>query len=402
MGLLVAFLIILAVVAVIVIAKRQLDAIRAAWKAVADELGLSVESLSLGQSRITGTVDGFTVTVEITGSGDNAHTRYRIEYPPLAPAFELRRESGGQKILKKFGAEDRQIGDQEFDDAFIVQAIDPGELEQWLTASRRSSLLRLLAAHPAMLATERQLQISSNGVERNPEVIVATVRRMLVTARHLVGRPSTSHRDEAAELRTKGDLLAALRALDAAVQADPDDADTRLLRAETALSAGETEQATRDLDTLERELAADPEVRGMREVLERPDTGAGSPAGAPADPDGIFDEIFGESRLSFETDDLFAREYKGRHVKLTGAVRSARPYDTDLDFGAGPGIKAVVTVAMIESDLYGNTAIDAVVDFPAHTAHAFQRGDEITFSGILAKVDPMMRNVFVTEGRLAG
>ncbi len=394
MGFILVLWVILGAIVVVVIVMRQMATFREAWLAVANELDLEMEAPRFGQSRIHGSTDEFTVTVEMTGSGDNAQTRYRVDYPAQTKAFQIRRESGGQKILKAFGREDLEIGDQAFDDAFVVSAVDLDALKAWLNTPRRGSLLRLLSSHPGMLVTERSLQVTTVGVERNPQTVLATVRRMLDTGRHLLGRGPTKQLEEANELRTKGDLLAALKALDAAVAEKPDDIDTRLLRAETALSAGALETARRDLDEIEPSLGGDPEVRGLREVLDRPPPSPPSTDDVP-DPDRMFQEIFGKGRLSFETDELFAERYKGRGVQLSGSVRSARPYVHDLDFGEGPGTKAVVTVAAITSDLYGNTAIDAVVALPPAMERDLERGRNVEITGTLARVDPMMRNVFL-------
>lgn len=400
MAFIIALIVFAVAVGVILLVKQQIDAVRNAWQHVADELGLDVESVSVGRGKLVGSIGNFAVTVEVTGSGDSSRTRYRVDYPPQTAAFNLRRESGGQRILKRFGIEDREMGDPEFDAAFIVHATHPEELKTWLTASRRSSLMRLLVRYPGLLVSERRLEIATGGVETDPDDLVTTVRRMLATAEHLAGAATAPHLDRADELRRTGNLMASLEALNLAVDADPTDVDAHLLRAETALSAGQPELAQADIAAIASTLRADPEVRGVRELASRPVPPAVSPAPPEAlDPSRMFDRIFGESRLSFETDELFAREYRGRSIELTGVVRSARRVDEDLDFGPGPKAKVVATVAAIESDLYGNTAIDAVVELPAAAAQ-LERGAEITFAGTLLRVDPMMRNVYVSEAQL--
>ncbi len=79
-------------------------------------------------------------------------------------------------------------------------------------------------------------------------------------------------------------------------------------------------------------------------------------------------------------------------------MRSVRDYSTDYDFGSEAGVKAVITVAEVQHDLYGNSTIDAVVQFPAGTA--LERDDVVTFTGRLLKVDPLMRNIYVANGEL--
>ena len=57
-------------------------------------------------------------------------------------------------------------------------------------------------------------------------------------------------------------------------------------------------------------------------------------------------------------------------------------------------------MATVEHDLYGQTEIDAVVQLPA-SAVSLGRGDTVTFTGLLLKVDALVPNVYVTGGRLA-
>jgi hypothetical protein len=104
--------------------------------------------------------------------------------------------------------------------------------------------------------------------------------------------------------------------------------------------------------------------------------------------------------MSFETDRVFADEYAGKAIAWTGTVRRITPYEHDYDFGDTPGTKVVMTVASITSDLYGQTTIDAVVQLPAGTAEHLTHGASVTFEGTLARLDSLMRNFYVTDGRL--
>ncbi len=77
-----------------------------------------------------------------------------------------------------------------------------------------------------------------------------------------------------------------------------------------------------------------------------------------------------------------------------------RDYRSDLDFGSEPGSKVVVALAEVEHDLYGMAEIDAVVELPPGSARRFKRGDLVHFTGRLLKADSLMRNIFVSNGRL--
>jgi hypothetical protein len=104
--------------------------------------------------------------------------------------------------------------------------------------------------------------------------------------------------------------------------------------------------------------------------------------------------------MSFETDRLFAEQYAGNEVTWTGKVRRITPYERDYDFGEAPGTKAVITVASVSNDLYGQTTIDAVVQFPRDAAARLEHGAVVEFTGTLARVDSLMRNIYVTDATL--
>ncbi|MDH5423343.1 MAG: hypothetical protein OEY55_16195, partial [Acidimicrobiia bacterium] len=105
-------------------------------------------------------------------------------------------------------------------------------------------------------------------------------------------------------------------------------------------------------------------------------------------------DLFGGRQLSFAVRDKFAAAYAGGRVHWSGTVKSARAYDSDADFGSGPGVKVVVTVAGLEHDLFGTTDVDAIVEFRI-SDWVPERGTVIAFDGTLTAVDPLMRNFTV-------
>lgn len=391
--------ILLLVAAVIYAAVAYQRSLNAAWTAAGDELGLeTTRATTLGQPRLRGALGRIAVDVRMTKSGDQTRTRYRVSYPPAPVEFSLRRQTGAQRVLHLFGARDVELGDPAFDDAFVIKTDDAASLAAYLTAARRSSLLRLLAVHGAATITEGRIELQTNA-ERSSEKLVTVVRRLAATAEQLVGGAATGMIDESMRAREMGELGDALRRLDEAVAHSPDDVDVRLLRAQTAHSAGTSRHEAEDLDVLERLLPADPDVAALRSSAATSESAVAATTDE-VDSAALFEEMFGGNRLSFETDDLFTEKYRGRTVTWEGTVRSSRPYDRDLDFGSGPGTKAVIAVASISSDLYGNTEIDAIVSLPAEPGRPLDRHDSVRFTGTLHKVDSMMRNVFVSDARL--
>ncbi|MCJ7779640.1 MAG: hypothetical protein MUQ27_02320, partial [Acidimicrobiia bacterium] len=68
-------------------------------------------------------------------------------------------------------------------------------------------------------------------------------------------------------------------------------------------------------------------------------------------------ELFGGNDLSFKTRSTLNSRYTDTSVRGQGQVKSVS--DT------GSGIEAVVTVASVNTNLYGNTNIDVIVENPS-------------------------------------
>ena len=239
-------------------------------------------------------------------------------------------------------------------------------------------------------------------------MITTTVRRMLGTARVLTGRSATDDISEALTMREQGQLGESTAKLRTVAAQDPTDLESRMLEAEALATSGDTAEASAVLDELATLLPADTEVEGWRQSVEArttPSTPTRPPA-PPAAGDGpsaetVATAIFTETALSYESNDLFDQQFRGARVTWTGELKSIRAYQYDADFGDEPGVKAVVTIASVQHDLYGNTSIDAVVALPPGSDHGRQRHDTVTISGVLAKVDPLMRNIFIEDATLA-
>lgn len=68
-------------------------------------------------------------------------------------------------------------------------------------------------------------------------------------------------------------------------------------------------------------------------------------------------ELFGGNDLSFEARSRFNSRYADTSVRWQGRVKSVSE--------TGSGIEAVVNVASVNKDLYGNTDIDVIVENPS-------------------------------------
>ena len=100
--------------------------------------------------------------------------------------------------------------------------------------------------------------------------------------------------------------------------------------------------------------------------------------------------MFGGDDLSFETRTKFNNKYAGAKVTWEGQVKRIRK--------DGASATITVTVATVNNDLYGNTDIDILVDSAAATTPA--EGSRVTVSGMLGRIDPLMRNIYVENATL--
>ncbi|MDJ0960854.1 MAG: hypothetical protein QNJ88_09355 [Acidimicrobiia bacterium] len=390
--------------------RAQKQRVAAAWNVAARQLGMDIhQGSTFSNPKITGRVDEMSIRVDTVtrNSGNNSQTftRYRVKYPSPGVDFELQRQTGFSTITKFFGAQDVEIGDQRFDDAFVVKSDQPDMVAAAITPTRRTTLLQLTAAFPGIRIKDTQLQWEKRGVATNPDHIVTVVRRLIGAGFVISGIDGAERAlDDAIAARNEGELGEAAERAREASGAFRELLEVRRMEAETAAEAGAPEAAEL-LAEVAVELPDDDEIRGWQERIAAPPKPAPAPAAStepdPITADEISQELFGESRLSFETSRLFDEQFNGKIVRWSGPVKSAREYRRDSDLGEEPGTRAVVTVAQIENDLYGQTTVDAVVGLPPGTSNVL-RGQTVTFQGTLTKVDAMMRNLFVTEAQVVG
>jgi len=112
-------------------------------------------------------------------------------------------------------------------------------------------------------------------------------------------------------------------------------------------------------------------------------------------------DVFSSSTLSFEATQHFRERYEGRRVSWSGLLEQVEPYTFDFVFGGGRGVRATLMIHRVEGSMTGKGEVRAVIGLPADTnGLAERKGEEIAFSGKLAKVDGLMRRVFVAEAVL--
>ncbi len=379
----------------------------ARWADAAQRLGLEfTPSGPFSRPTITGQSAGHTIRIDTvthsSGKSQHTDTRFRVEYPSQGFDFALSREHALRRLSKMFGAQDIEIGDPSFDEAFIVKTSDPEKLAALLTPAVRDSLIRLLAVYPQVQVRDGHIGYERSGLTRDTDALVSTTRRLLATARVFGGTTGGAEADELIGARHRGELRAIAEQFGRLASADPYDIDNRLRELDTLASAGDEAAAAERLTDLETLLPADPEVAGWRKTLGKPIPEPSlSPGVVSADPEPIAVDLFGGDDLSFETLAKFNATYRRSSIRWEGRVKSAAPFRNDPDLGTGPGVRASITVARVSSDLYGNTDVDVVAGLPDDAGRRpVAAGDAVIIEGKLSGIDPLTRNLFVQDARL--
>ncbi len=432
----------------VAVAKRQLGAMNAAWQSAAEMLGFTFEPGSMrGGPTIAGTIDDYPANVHtyVKSSGKNStrYTRYTVGFPAIGVGLHLSRQAGLGQFLKVLGAQDIVIGDPLFDEAFIVKATDPQAVRAVLTRGRTMALNQLLALHPDVVVSDNRIVIDRHGSVRDADVIISTLRRIASVANVLADAGASSEMTALIEQRLEGTLPS-----DSEPNSElPRGIDARISTGEAHAAAGAFDIAKRIFDALAIEMPADRDVTGWSEQAARatrrsgPSGEAAAPIRETAEPvdvwmpqedpalvlpaetpatdsppvheqiqvsDGNADRdavavathLFGKNRLSFETAAVFDETYAGRRVLWSGKLRRATTVEHYRILGDGPFTKAIVDVALLENDLFGNTVVTAVVAFPPGSIDSIPIGEDITFSGQLVGIDALVRNLFVGGARL--
>lgn len=170
-------LILSAVIILITYLRRQ--ARLRAWRELAAQLGLVCDTGrgAFAPVVVRGDYGGHTVTLdtydESSGMGEDRKTQTYTRivmpvHPPTGLRLQLSKEGVFQKVGKRFGAQDIQIGDPELDQRLIIK----GQPEEWVRRLLAAESLRqpLLSAPSLDLRLEgEEIRYRQAGVELNQE-----------------------------------------------------------------------------------------------------------------------------------------------------------------------------------------------------------------------------------------
>ena len=392
-------------VGVVVVARRYMQKIAAAWGEAGQVLGLEYKQQRIGRPRLSGKIMGLTVEVDIrvqgTGKSQHTYTRYRVWYPQAGFEFSLSRQTRVSRITMFFGSQDVELGDATFDDTFVVKTDSPDRLSRLLQPALRGVLMRTAAAYPGARFDHDHVFFEKQGLQASGGVIVSVLRRLVDAALALSGKHAGAAGAAITDARQRGQLTETAARIRDAAREKADTLDEELLELDTLATAGDQGAARDRLNNLEKRVPADPDVIGWRRRLDEPKVSARSRSEESLGAADVAEDVFAGNALSFESKELFDEKYRGAVVRWTGRVKSADQTPPSSDPAAQIGVRVLLSVAAIDHDLYGNTDIDAVFVIPTDTAAGLDRGDEVTFTGTLDRVDALVRNILLTSVKIA-
>jgi hypothetical protein len=362
--LVIAVALILAVV--VIAAVRRDDPFQSTARNLELKLTRSVPDLL---PRLEGMINGLPVRVEVPEQRDTG-VNYTVFYPPLGMALKLERETTITRTLGQLGENDTQVGARAFDDSFRVNTSRPDALRDMMNPGLRRALVQLIERHPKIVVADGAITLVTETLEPTAEELTATIVEMATVAHQLVSnRPPPLERPS------------------------PPPTQVTKVPAPPAATAPKSEESREEA---KQPASVEPAMPQPPVSVPEPPKAAPPTSGLP---DGFFEDVFGANRLSFESSDSFDEQIRGTQVTLSGKIKQARDQASDGD-GDEVVTAATITVAQIDSDLYGKTDIDAIVRLPPGTATGLERGDIVTFEGTVDDVDAFMRNLFIGNAKL--
>lgn len=114
--------------------------------------------------------------------------------PPLGVGLSLTREGITAKLGKFFGSQDIKLGDQAFDDHFMVKGTGPGQVKEILSPAARACLLNLANAGGELEVDDTQVKLVIADILSDANELTALITQVRDAANAMVAyRQPTAH-----------------------------------------------------------------------------------------------------------------------------------------------------------------------------------------------------------------
>lgn len=187
------FLLVLA--AVVYVIARSGKAVNAGWGEVARRTGLAFKPAKAFTSpELSGTFSGHSVRVYTysSGSGQTRHTytatAVTVNNPGGASMAIMPSGSLGSLIGRAFKAQDVEIGNQEFDERFVIKSNPPEFAAKALgSIGAQTGILALTTAFRSIELTGQALTHVQSGVDENPDSMMQVINTLMAVAHEIEG-----------------------------------------------------------------------------------------------------------------------------------------------------------------------------------------------------------------------
>ncbi len=165
-----------------------------AWTEAAGRMKLRYSRKGpFGARRLSGDVDGYRVLVKTrkrsTGNSSTTYTHYELHFGTVGFDYKLKRAKSLSGVAKFFGAQDIEVGSEEFDRAVVVQSDKPKRVRHLLTPERQKAVLQLLLTYPGTVVKNGEIEWEEKGLATSAAKLEGVLRRFVRVARTLEGLP---------------------------------------------------------------------------------------------------------------------------------------------------------------------------------------------------------------------
>lgn len=330
---------------------RKADS-RDAWQSVAETYGLEYKPARFWSGpKLAGPVGGNNLQVDVTNwRSASAATRFRLDIPSLGLGLKLRKKgfwnSLGPRVM---------TGDTAFDSQVVTEGLHSPAVREFLTAERRKALMSFINSFKHAVVTDKEISLKARGCVKKPVELMGAI-----------------------------DALQSV----AAVVADE----------EPPTPAGRSDvDAVRETPEAEATAVPVSEDHGEPDPEAPPDSLTSTGTGPGVEE--FCATVFAPGALSFSANEKFKQTYEGQQITWAGTLQSVSPVTFDFDFGAGRGLKGVLTI--LEGQGSGSRNVEAVVRLPPDMEGLGDKiGQRLAFTGKLLKVDGFSKRVVVADAEL--
>jgi hypothetical protein len=129
---------------------------------------------------------------------------------------------------------------------------------------------------------------------------------------------------------------------------------------------------------------------------------AEAPAAADTSLSALCQDLFGASRPSYETKELFESQHAGQPITFQAVIDRVDSYRSDSKLGDGPGTKVTVDLIGLVDEVYTGRDVHALIGLPSEAEAELKdtHGATALVSGTMHACDPFLRVLVLTDGSI--